>query len=87
MEPIIKSGDIVVCRRIDSPNDIKENEIYAVKNNGKLWVKHIQPIFNQRRRVIQLRMISANYLYHPPFIEDVNEYTQLYKVVRKISTL
>lgn len=87
MEPIIKNGDIVICRKIDTPNDIKDNEIYAVKNNGKLWVKHIQPIYNQRRRVVQLLMISANYLEHPPFVEDVNEYTQLYKVVRRITSI
>jgi hypothetical protein len=32
-------------------------------------------------------MISANHLEHDPFIEDVNEYTRLYQVVRKISEL
>jgi Peptidase S24-like len=87
MEPVIKNGDIVVCRKVDSPNDIKENEIYAVKSNGKLWIKHVQPIFNLRRRVTKLRLVSANYLEHAPFEEDVNEYTQLYKVIRKISSL
>jgi hypothetical protein len=87
MDPIIKNGDIVICRKLESTNDIKENEIYAVKSNGKLWVKHVQPIHNQKRRVVRLRMISANYLEFDPFEEDVNEYTQLFKVVKRISVI
>ncbi|MFZ4542460.1 MAG: S24 family peptidase [Saprospiraceae bacterium] len=87
MEPIIKNGDIVICRKIESPNDIKDNEIYAIKNNGKIWIKHVQPIFNPRKRITELNLISANYLEHPPFIEEVNEYTQLYRVIRKITRI
>lgn len=87
MEPVLKNGDIIICRRIDTPNEIKDNEIYAVKNNGKLWVKHVQPLLNHRGRVTSLRMISANYLLHAPFEEEVNEYTQLFKVIRRISSI
>ncbi len=85
MEPIINSGDIVVCRKLNTPNEIKDNEIYAVRHNGTVWVKYLQPVKNKAGRVIQLKLVSANYLEHDPFIEDVNENTQLFKVIRRIS--
>lgn len=87
MDPVIKNGDIVICRKIESVNDIKFNEIYAVKSNGKLWVKHIQPITNEKKRITKLRMISANFLEFDPFEEEVNEYTQLFKVIKRISSI
>lgn len=87
MNPVISDGDIVVCREVSSLNDIKDNEIYAVKSNGALWVKHVQRIFNNRGRVQRLRLISANNLEFDPFEEEVNEYTRLYKLIRRISAI
>lgn len=86
MEPIILNGDIVVCREINSLQDIRDNKIYAIKSNGQLWVKYVQKIIH-RGRVMALRLISANHLEHKPFEEEVNEYTRLYQVVRRISDL
>jgi phage repressor protein C with HTH and peptisase S24 domain len=85
MEPIINNSDIVVCRELNNLNEIRENEIYAVRNNGSVWVKYVQVIKNRTGRIIQLKLISANYLEHDPFVEDVSEYTRLYKVIRRIS--
>ena len=87
MNPVISDGDIVICREVSSLNDIKDNEIYAVKSNGALWVKHVQRIFNNRGRVQRLRLISANNLEFDPFEEEVNEYTRLYKLIRRISAI
>lgn len=86
MEPIIHDGDIVVCRQIESINDIKDNELYAVKNNGSVWIKYVQRI-KHGGRVTHLKLISANHLEHDPFVEEVNIHTQIFKVVRKISDL
>ena len=41
MEPVINDHDIVICREIDGVGDIKDNEIYAVKSNGHLWLSLI----------------------------------------------
>ena len=41
----------------------------------------------RRGRITQLKLISANHLEHDPFTEDVNERTQLYQVVRRISAV
>lgn len=85
MEPEIHSGDVVVCREVGDFRDIRDNEVYAVKTNGSVWVKYVQQILDQHGKVSRLKLISANYLEHEPFTEEVNEYTRLYKVVRKIS--
>ena len=85
MEPVINNHDIVVCREINSVQEIRENDICAVRNNGSVWVKYVQPIKNKQGRVVQLKLVSANYLEHDPFVEEVNEYTRLYKVIRRIS--
>lgn len=86
MDPVITNGDIVVCREVDRLDDVKDNEIYAVKNNGSLWVKHVQRI-HHGGRVTHLKLISANHLEHDPFVEEVNVHTRLYRVIRKISDL
>jgi Peptidase S24-like len=85
MEPVINNGDIVVCREVNSPQEVRENEIYAVKNNGSIWVKYVQCIKNRAGRVTALKLVSANYLEHDPFQEEVNEHTKLFKVIRRIS--
>lgn len=87
MEPVIKHGDLVVCRPIENVSDLKDNDIYAVKSDGNVWVKYVQKVFNTRGRVTKLKMISANYFDHDPFEEYVNESTRLFKVVRKISMI
>jgi hypothetical protein len=84
MEPIIQHGDIVIAQPLHSVNEIRDNDIYAVKNNGSVWIKYVQRIYS-RGRIAQLKLVSANYLEHDPFIEDVNENTRLYKIIRRIS--
>lgn len=87
MDPVIKHNDIVVCKSVENLNDIRDNEIYAVRSNGSVWVKYVQKIYNNRGRITRMKMISANYFDNDPFEEDVNETTRLYKVVRKISNV
>ncbi len=87
MEPVISDGDTLICREIGGLNEIKDNEIYAIRNNGTLWVKYVQRVKNQSGLVTKLRMISANNLEFQPFEEEVNEGTSLYKVVRRISDI
>lgn len=85
MEPLIQDGDVIICRQISGFNEVRDNQVYAVKNNGALWVKYVQRVYDNRGRVHKLKLISANYLEYDPFVEDVNEYTRLYKVIRKVA--
>ena len=87
MEPVIHDGDLVVCQEINGLSDIKDNKIYAVKNNGSIWVKYVQRIANLKGRISHLKLISANHLEYDPFVEEVNQYTRLYRVIRRISDL
>ncbi len=88
MEPVINGGDIVICRQIERFEDIKDNKIYAVKNRGSVWIKYVQKIYDdQRQRVRSLKLISANYLEHDPWKEEVDEYTKLYQVIRCVRDL
>ena len=87
MEPVIQNGDTVICREIAGVHEIKDNRIYAIKNNGQLWVKYVQTVNNDRGRVTNLKLISANHLEYDPFIEEVNEYTRIYEVIRRISDI
>jgi len=87
MDPVIKHNDIVVCKSVENLNDIRDNEIYAVRSNGNVWVKYVQKIYNNRGRMVRMKLSSANYFDNDPFEEDVNESTRLYKVVRKISNV
>jgi len=87
MEPVIYNGDTLICQEISGLNEIKDNEIYAVKSDGTLWVKYVQRVTNSNGKVTSLRMISANNLEYQPFTEEVSETTSLYKVIRRISDI
>lgn len=85
MEPVIQNGDIVVCREVNSVNELKDNKIYAVKLFDKLLVKYVQKLTDRKGRVTHLKLISANHLEHDPLEEEVNEYIRFYQVIRRIS--
>lgn len=87
MEPVIMDNDIVICREINGVYEIKDNEIYAVKHDGSLWVKYVKRVEDTRGKVKGLKLISANYLEYDPIPAEVNEYTRLYKVIKRISSL
>lgn len=87
MTPVINDGDVVICREVESVASIRDNKIYAIKNNGQMWVKYVQKIPNSKGRIAQLKLVSANHLEHDPFVEEVGEYTRIYEVVRRLSTL
>lgn len=83
MDPIIQNQDIVICKQVENLNEIRDNEIYAVKSNGALWIKYIRQI--QDENGLKFKLISANHLEYDPFIEEVNLSTRVFKVVRRIS--
>lgn len=85
MTPKISAGDVIICREISGYQDVKENEIYAVKINGGLWVKHVQKVEDKDGKVKALRLISTNHLEYDPFTEEVDEQTRLYKVIKRIA--
>lgn len=87
MEPVIMEGDVVICREINGVHEIKDNEIYAVKSNGTIWIKYVQKILSKKGHVTALKLISANNLEYDPFVEEVNEHTRLYQLIRRVSNV
>ncbi len=87
MEPIITDGDVVICREVPSLKNIKDSSIYAVKSNGNVWIKYIRPVIDGRGRTTALKLISANNLEHDPFVEEISDTTQIYRVIRRITAL
>ncbi len=87
MEPVINNGDVVICKEVDGIREIRENRIYAVRSKGSIWIKYVQKVPDSKGRITGLKLISANYLEHDPWVEEVEMSTKLYEVVRRISEL
>lgn len=85
MEPIIMDGDIVIARKINNFDSISDNEIYVIKTNNYILIKYVRKIVDKEGEILSLRLISANNLNYNPFTETINETTEIYKVIRKIS--
>lgn len=86
MEPVINPGDVVICKSVDDISSIKENRIYAVQTSKAIWIKYVQKV-KTNGRITGLNLISANYLEHDPWVEEVDMSTKLYEVVRRVSEL
>lgn len=87
MEPVILDGDVIICRELAGVHEIRENDIYVVNNNGSLWVKYVEPVQSPKGRIERLKLRSANFLEHDPFEEDVNTYTRIFRVIRRIASV
>ncbi|MFT6000121.1 MAG: hypothetical protein ACI81P_002581 [Neolewinella sp.] len=84
MEPVISSGELVVCRKLEDIRELRHNEIYVITTNGKIWIKYVQLITNKDRGITHLRLISENKLEHQPWEEEVDPAMKLFKVIRKV---
>lgn len=87
MEPVINNGDVVICKEVDRIDQIKNDRIYAVRSKGSIWIKYVQKVPDSKGRISGLKLLSANYLEHDPWIEDVETTTKLYEVVRRITEI
>ena len=88
MEPRIFSGDLLICQPIEKWSEIKDNDIYTVVLNDRVFVKYVKKIYETdesgQEFVAKINLISANYLEHDPFTEDVTNTTKIYKVVKRL---
>lgn len=84
MDPVIQNNDIVICRKIENYSDLQNNQIYAVRSQGNIWVKYLQKMVNKNGKLIKLKLISANYFDYDPFEENLHDDTTIFKVIRVI---
>lgn len=85
MQPTIYDSDMVICKKIDNMNSLVDNDIYAVVTDGAVMVKRVQKIFNRKKQLSQLKLISDNYLDFDPFSVELSNITHIFKVVRKVT--
>ena len=88
MYPTINNGDMVICRFLNTGERVHENQIYVIRTyDNNLLVKRVQQILGENKEIIQLKLISDNYMEHDPFIIPIEEVRDLLKVVHKVTPL
>ena len=83
MEPIIKTGDIVICRKLDSVISIKDNFLYVViTKDGRGRVKRVRRRF-ENDVCTHLILYSENTADYPnPNIVSVDDLEVVLKVFK-----
>lgn len=87
MSPTIANGDMVICRVLETSEKIYENDIYAIVTSNSVFVKRIQKIYNTKKELTKLKLISDNYLEHDPFTVSLRDVRRLLKVERRLTGL
>ncbi len=87
MAPTILSGDMVICKPLESHNEMIDNEIYAVVSNQSVWVKRVQKRFDRHHNWTHLKLVSDNHIEFDPFIIEIGEVQKLLKVQRRLTGL
>lgn len=87
MAPTILSGDMVICKPLETHIEMVDNEIYAVVANQSVWVKRVQKCFDRHHKWTHLKLISDNHIEFDPFIIEIGEVQRLLKVTRRLTGL
>lgn len=87
MAPTILSGDMVICKPLETHVEMIDNEIYAVVANQSVWVKRVQKCFDRHHKWTHLKLISDNHIEFDPFIIEIGEIQKLLKVTRRLTGL
>ena len=87
MVPTIQAGDMVICKPLESINEMQDDEVYAVVSNHSVWVKRVRRCFDRHQNCSHLKLISDNYEEFDPFIIEIGEVRKLLKVTRRITGL
>ncbi len=88
MENTILDGDLVICRKIDSPFDIVDGKVYVLLFKSEYVVKRLyKKIFD--KRIVGIDLISDNEDYPKRCIEErffEGLRGNLFKVLKRMST-
>jgi len=87
MAPTILSGDMVICKPLETHTEMIDNEIYAVVSNHSVWVKRVQKCYDRHHKWTHLKLISDNHIEFDPFIIEISEVQRLLKVTRRLTGL
>lgn len=87
MAPTIQAGDMVICKPLESIQEMQDDEVYAVVSNQSVWVKRVRRCYDRYQNCSHLKLISDNYEEFDPFIIEIGEVRKLLKVTRRITGL
>ncbi len=87
MSPTIQAGDMVICKPLETIEEMQDDEVYAVVSNQSVWVKRVRRCFDRHQNCSHLKLISDNYEEFDPFIIEIGEIRKLLKVTRRITGL
>ena len=87
MAPTIHTGDMVICKPLETIEEMQDDEVYAVVSNQSVWVKRVRRCFDRHQNCSHLKLISDNYEEFDPFIIEIGEVRKLLKVTRRITDL
>jgi hypothetical protein len=87
MSPTLEEGDLLICRKLESTEKIKDNQIYTIVANSGVMVKRIKRILNKKGELMRYKLISDNYLEHDPFELPLSEIREILKVERRLTSV
>ncbi len=87
MEPTISNGDMVICSPVESNQEVKDYQIYAIVTSSAVWVKRVCRQFDAKGNCTHLRLISDNSEEFDPFVIDVIEIRKVLKVRKRLTGL
>lgn len=85
MAPTIRDGDMVICQALESTEQLRENEIYAVVTSQAVMVKRVQKVYTSKGDWSHLKLISDNYIEHDPFTIDLSDVRRILHVERRLT--
>ena len=87
MAPTINTGDMVICKPLESKLEMVDDEVYAIVTNQSVWVKRVKKYYNPYQKWTHLQLISDNKEEYDPFYVELNEVQKLLKVQRRLTGL
>lgn len=87
MQPTLNPNDMVICQQVLDPRHVRNGDIYTVVVEGRIMVKRVHKIHDDRGKISHLRLVSDNSVDHQPFDVVAGEVSCLYEVRHRLSSL
>lgn len=87
MQPTIKHGDTVFTKMINI-EDVEDMTVHVIITNKiEVYCKRVQRLYGSNGKITGLMLISDNSEAYKPFVVDISNVKQLFKVVRLMQSI
>lgn len=83
MEPNFFEGDIVICKQLDSSEEIQDQKIYVIFHEGGLVVKRVKKAILESGNQ-SFKLISDNYCDYSPYIITPTNESKFFKILMHV---